>query len=373
MLRHALTGRIVKFVKAPRILFAILDAFPYDGVSPSLTPVLWSLATEGGCANQGGRSVLSASTYPNHASFITGVGPERHGLFTSRAPVEGEWRPAREVGLKARTLFEDCRDAGLGAIGIFGDQNLVPICGALEAAAHWPPQGVLPDRCPRGPLGYGADRAVIEAFSALDFDSADLIVMQLDEIDSVRHLRGPYAPESLEQCTATDAALGEILDCLRSRWDETLVIVVSDHDNEAVMSGALDLHAEAQARGLDVHVEHDGTACLVVGDVTQETLLQLPTIEAAYPVADRHWIVWGEPGQQYGIDFGLAGQHGSPRTARQLAVVGGGHPDAQTIAAWLETHTPSGPDWAPLIRRSLGITGVSASSAASGESSSEII
>ena len=344
-------------MKAPRILFAILDAFPYDGVSPSLTPVLWSLATEGGCANQGGRSVLSASTYPNHATFVTGVGPECHGLFTSRAPVEGEWRPAREVGLKARTLFEDCRDAGLRAIGIFGDQNLVPICGALEAAAHWPPQGLLPDRCPRGPLGYGADRAVVEAFVSLECDSADLIVMQLDEIDSVRHLRGPYAPESFEQCRATDAALGEILECLRPHWEEMLVIVVSDHDNEAVTPGAIDLHAEAQARGLDVHVEHDGTACLVVGDVTQENLLQLPAVEAAHSVADRHWIVWGEPGQQYGIDFGLAGQHGSPRTAKQLAVVGGGHSYAQSIAAWLETHTPSGTDWAPMIRRSLGIAG----------------
>ncbi|MDG2050301.1 MAG: alkaline phosphatase family protein [Myxococcota bacterium] len=341
----------------PRILFVILDAFPFDRVSSSTTPTLWALAEEGGWSEKGGQSVLSASTYPNHASFVTGVGPEQHGVLASRAPVVGEWRPAREVPLAARTLFEDCRVANLRSVGLFGDQNLVQVCGALKADAHWPPQGQLPDSCARGLLGYGADQAVVEAATSMELKTADLVVVQLDEVDTVRHLRGPDAPESREQCTATDAALGELLEPLRSQWAETLVIVVSDHDMERVEPGAIDLNAEALARGLSVHVEHDGTACWVVGETTEEALLRLPSVEGVRWMSDRHWVVWGRPGQQYGTDFGLAGQHGSPRTARQLAVVGGGHSLARTLGSWIRRETPMGTAWAPTIRRCLGVVG----------------
>ena len=340
----------------PRIVFVILDAFPFNGLSSSSTPTLAGLAREGGWSEGGGQSVLSASTYPNHASFVTGVGPERHGVLASRAPVDGEWKPAREVPLAAPTLFEDCRGADLRAVGLFGDQNLVHVCGALEADAHWPPQGQLPDSCARGLLGYGADRAVVEAAASIELSAADLAVIQLDEVDTVRHLSGPDAPESREQYTATDAALGALLDSLRGQWAETLVIVVSDHDMEEVQPGAVDLHAEALAQGLSVHVEHDGTACWVVGETTEEALWDLPTVEGVQWVADWHWIIWGQPGQQYGLDFGLAGQHGSPRTARQLAVVGGGHPMARSLGEWLRRETPAGTDWAPIIRRGLGLS-----------------
>ena len=133
------------------------------------------------------------------------------------------------------------------------------------------------------------------------------------------------------------------------------MIVVSDHDMEPVEPGAVDLHAEALDRGLSVHVEHDGTACWAVGDTTEEELLGLPSVDGVQWVADRHWILWGQPGQQYGIDFGLAGQHGSPRTARQLAVVGGGHAVAGPLGDWLRRETPTGTDWAPIIRHNLGL------------------
>jgi len=339
----------------PRVVFAILDAFPHRHVSAALTPVLWRLAEEGGRAPNGGRAVLTASTYPNHASFVTGAQPEQHGIVTSRAWVEGEMRPAQEVGPSGPTLFDDCRAAGLRSVGLFGDQNLVPVCGALAADAHWPPRGVLPEDAPRGGLGYAADRAVVEAADALAIDTADLVVLQLDETDTARHLHGPDAPGALEQCRATDAAFGELLERLRPGWDETVVIAVSDHDNEAVEPGAVDLHAEARARGLDVHIEHDGTACLVFGRATREALLALPTVIGAVPLAQDRFVVWGPPGQQYGIDWGLRGQHGSPRTLTQLAIVGGGHPEVARVARWLDGATPAATEWAPWIRELLGI------------------
>ncbi len=341
----------------PRIVFAILDAFPSGHVAAERTPVLWDLAREGARARDGGRAVLTASTYPNHASFVTGVDPARHGILASRTPDDGEWRPAQEVGPQVRTLFDDCLEAGLRAVGVFGDQNLVHVCGALAADDHWPPQGALPEDAARGRLGYGADRAVVDALDALDVASADLSVLQLDETDTARHLHGPDAPDALEQCRATDAAFGDVLERFRARWEETVVIAVSDHDHEAVEPGAIDLAAEARERGLDVHVEHDGTACVVVGATTRDELLDLPGVEGVAALAAEHWVVWGEPGRQYGIDFGLKGHHGSPRTQRQLAAVGGGHPETKRLARWLESATPLATDWAPIVRGLLGIEG----------------
>jgi len=340
----------------PRVVFAILDAFPHHVVSWDRTPVLATLAEEGARSRTGGRAVLTASTYPNHASFVTGAAPEQHGIVTSRALTgERTLRPAQEVGPTAPTLFDDCRAAGLRSIGVFGDQNLVPVCGALAADAHWPPQGRLPEDAPRGRLGYGADRAVVAAVDEVGIDEADLVVLQLDEVDTARHLHDPEGPEALEQCRATDAAFGEVLERLRARWRETIVIAVSDHDTEPVSPGAVDLHAEARARGLDVHVEHDGTACLVLGRATREQLLALPTVVGAERIAPDRFVVWGEPGQQYGIDWGLKGQHGSPRTLAQLAVVGGGHAEVARLAAWLEDATPLATDWAAIVRALLGV------------------
>lgn len=341
----------------PRVVFVILDAFPHAAVSRARTPFVAALAEEGGRAPRGGRAVLTASTYPNHASFLTGVGPEHHGIVTSRALTDEGLRPAQEVGPMAPTLFDDCRAAGLRSVGVFGDQNLVHVCGALAADAHWPPRGVLPDDTPRGRLGYGADRAVVDAVDEVGIDEADLVVLQLDETDTARHLHDPNGPEALEQCRATDAAFGAVLERLRARWEETVVIAVSDHDTEPVMRGAVDLHAEATARGLDVHVEHDGTACLVLGSTTREALLGLPTVEGAERVAGDRFVVWGAAGQQYGIDWGLAGQHGSPRTLTQLAVVGGGHAEVARLGAWLEGATPRATDWAGVLRALLGVGG----------------
>ena len=338
-----------------RIVFAVLDAFPHDQISADLTPTLSSLGQEGGWSREGGRSVLAAATYPNHATFITGVTPSEHRIFTNRAWTGEEFRPAQDVGPRTETLFEACRAAGKKSLGLFGDQNLVGVCGAEKADEHWPPRGVLPEGTPRGELGCGADRAVVDALDGMDRTQAQFIFMQLDEMDTVRHLRGPSGDAVLEQGRSTDSALGEILERFRSDWMNTLVIVVSDHDHEEVNPGAVDLAAEVATRGLNVQVDHEGTSALVVGAIAEGQLLDLPGVVGTALLSPGFNLVWGAPGQQFGIDWGLASQHGSPRTMNQLAVVGGGHPAAREIGKEIEASRPSGLGWAPRIRTLLSL------------------
>ena len=333
----------------------MLDAFPFGAVQKDRTPTLSALAEEGLYIESGGEAVLSASTYPNHASLVTGTLPLEHGIFTSHSWQSGAPVAAAEVGPASRTLFEDCQDGDLRAIAAVGDQNLVGVCGASVADAHWPPRGELPDSAPRGRLGYGADRAVVDSFDLLDPSTADFIFIQLDEIDTVRHLEGPWNAAVEDQCRATDAALGSILERVKPFWSDTVVIVVSDHDHESVDSGAVDLATCVQEKGLDVRVDHDGTSALVVGSVEASHLLDLPAVEGVQALGGDKTLVWGKPGVQFGYDWNLAAQHGSPRTASQLVVVGGGHPAVETLAERLQASRPRCTDWAGWVREILSL------------------
>ena len=232
-------------MKPAKVAFVVLDAVPFGIVDTRAMPTVSRLALEGGYAKNGGPAVLSASTYPNHASLITGCPPSEHRIFSKRAWCGGQFVEAKQVGPVSRTLFDDCQTAGLRAVAITGDQNLIGVCGAQHTDAHWPPDGVLPENAPRGRLGYAADRAVVEAFDSLDPANADFIFAQLDEVDTSRHLDGPWNPAVQAQCAATDTALEDLLERLRPSWSEMVVIVVSDHDHEAVRPGAIDLEAYA--------------------------------------------------------------------------------------------------------------------------------
>ena len=284
---------------------------------------------------------------------MPGVDPLVHGILTSNVRVDGELRPAQEVGPAAPTLFDHCRAAGLRSAGVFGDQNLVGVCGARAADAHWPPEGVLPEQAARGAFGFGADRAVLDALGTFDLDALDLLVLQLDEVDTARHRFGPDAPEVLEQCRATDAVFGAVLEQLRPRWHETIVIAVSDHDHEAVREGAVDLALEATARGLDLLVDHDGTSTVLYGSAERSVLLELPGVSDARALAPDCTLVWGEPGQAFGADWGLKAQHGSPRTTTQMAIVGGGHPAAKALGERIARTPPPATLWADLVRELL--------------------
>ena len=93
----------------------------------------------------------------------------------------------------------------------------------------------------------------------------------------------------------------------------------------------------------------DGTAALLAGPVDPARLPELPGVEGWTSVAPDCTLVWGAPGQQFGIDWGLKGHHGSPRTATQLAIVGGGHPAVPNLARQLAQRAPAASSWAGLI------------------------
>ena len=76
---------------------------------------------------------MTSATYPNHATFVTGVPPRdarhRHQLGAADRSVVPAW----ELGPAVPTLFDACRAAGRSSAAVFGDQCLVGVMGARAA------------------------------------------------------------------------------------------------------------------------------------------------------------------------------------------------------------------------------------------------
>ncbi len=152
-----------------RVVFTVLDALPARHMGPDHTPVLDELAHAGARAPNGARSVMTSATYPNHATFVTGAEPNRHGIGTNWVPQTGRVVPAWKRGPSAPTLFDACAAAGRSTAAVFGDQHLVGVTGATVADHHWPQDGRPPDDLILDAMGYLEDRdTVAEILRALD-------------------------------------------------------------------------------------------------------------------------------------------------------------------------------------------------------------
>lgn len=337
------------------VVFCIIDSLPPRWVTEEVTPHLWAVAEAGGHRPEGARAVMSSSTYPNHATFATGTDPVDHRVITNQVFADGRFVPAARVGPVGTTIFDACARADRSTAAVLGDQHLVGVMRATGATRHWPPHGRLPDDAARDEFGYAADQTVLDAVDAMGALDADLAVVHFNEPDTACHLFGPDSSEARDRFTQTDRAFGELV--RRMGWDDTVLVVVSDHDQEVVDDRQpFDLAAHLAQESLPGLVHHEGAAAMVVGGPGLETLVDLEEIGGGWPVDDDITVVWTQEGAAFGeVSYGLRGQHGSPRTQRQVAVVGGGHPAVDEVAAALADRRPTACDWAPTIARLLSV------------------
>jgi arylsulfatase A-like enzyme len=342
-----------------QVVFLVLDAMPARHLDAERTPVLTGLAAAGGSAV--GRSVMTSSTYPNHATFATGVDPVGHGVLANWSVPEGVARGTWKLGPAAPTLFDACRAAHRTSAAIFGDHHLVGIMGAAAADEHWPAQGAKPDGLRVDEHGYVFDDTVLEHLLPLleRADGPDLVVAHLNEPDTAAHVHGPDSEAALATYRSTDGHVAPIVEALRPRWDDTVLIVVSDHDQEAVtVDEPIDLHAAAADAGVPCYVLPELSGAVVWGDdeLGGRWLDHIDGVaghEQAWPGAR---VVWAEPGHWFAMPPEIRehvttekGQHGGSTTRSQVGIVAGGHPAVAGIAATLATRQLEAADWAPTI------------------------
>jgi Type I phosphodiesterase / nucleotide pyrophosphatase len=344
----------------PRLLLLGLDGFPHRKVSPELTPRMWELAAAGGRAPEGGRTDLPSSTDPGFCSLLTGCYPRTHGVRTTA------WRYARLpdwAGVetpRVPSIFDACRKRGLRSAAIVGDDRGLLATGSADV--RWPPDGVIPSGIPLDAHGYPANQAILpHLLAALADDDSGLIFGHLNESDTAGHDHGPDSDTATHCYAATDRAVGQLLDAARPRWADTIVVIVSDHDMQARDdSPPIDLTGDGD-RPWDLYVPDGGAALVhlrtgVTPEVAGNGLQSIDGIESWSTGSDSMVVAGARPGRIFKApDYPAGGFHGAPATARTVALVGGGHPDARRLGAAVLRRRPHLADWAPTLAPLLGV------------------
>lgn len=232
-----------------------------DGLRPEFyrdaetAPTLAAIASTGARAGAV-ESVFPSSTYPAHASIVTGVRPARHGIqanttWTEQGSTRDWYWYAKD--LRARTLWQAAREKGL-KVAITYWPTTVGAAADLLLGEIWDPDGkdtirrlassATPGLLPELALGVGipqekiaGDRAAIDAFvsraAAYVFKKhrPGLQLVHLLNVDEVEHMAGPDAPEVKDAVRVQDANVARIRKAIEESGvgARTTLIVVGDH------------------------------------------------------------------------------------------------------------------------------------------------
>ena len=308
---------------------------------------------------------MTSATYPNHATFGTGAEParpRRRHATGCRQP--GRVVPAWKLGPRVPTLFDACRAAGRSSAAVARRPASRRVSWAPRTAdTHWPPDGVPPDGTRRDAMGYVDDRdTIVEIVDALDADP-DLVDQPAQR---ARHRRArATVPTARPRWPATARPTR----CSRSvrdhiDWDDTVWIIVSDHDQETVVDREpIDLRPEidaARARAVRApRGQRDRRLRRRRATTRARWLDEVDGVEGTAPfdLADARPRVLpglGEPGRAFGFT-GDGHRAGHPRRAPHArAGRGGGRRPPGGRDRWraaLRDAPVEAADWAPDDRR----------------------
>jgi len=341
-----------------RVVILVLDALGPEFVDAGRMPWLSRLADRGAVAPLGGVAELVASTGPCHATLLTGVALAGHGVLANRvfAPDGGIDADPR---VKIPTLLDRAKGVGRRTAIVASDPDILNTVNGHSADLAWPTALDL-DRYGSPRPKYLPDTATAETLIAAVRSGHDLIVGQLQGVDTAVHRHGIDAPETRAVRAEIDDIVGALASALADGWSDTLFVVVSDHRAEDVANRNPVRLADAL---LDVaDVLEDGSAALVRphdGKLTAVLRDAVATdgVVGVCPIDEKHLVAWCEPGRVFGREreIIMAGCHGNLTTRPCVAVVAGGHPAVGGAAAAVRRAPPSLRLWAQVGAAALAI------------------
>jgi len=263
--RLAAGGRVVYRGRRPmarRLLLVSIDGLAafYWRDPHARMPTLRALA-ERGVVAAGMETVFPSTTWPTHASLVTGVSPARHGVAGNHVLNRATGRAEDLTGdplydattlLRAPTLYDRAHGRGLRTAAVdwpctrraptldwnlpfFKDQAVFE---AHTAPAVWRELGEAGFPLDRQgewaqlPKRFLKDAMVADAaVHVLRRHAPDVLLVHFLCTDSFQHLYGPRSPEAYWAIGYVDACLGRVLAALgpEALDRDTVVCVVSDH------------------------------------------------------------------------------------------------------------------------------------------------
>jgi hypothetical protein len=264
----ALLGWVAAADASPHVFLIVVDGLDAREVTDDATPWLaraWREARW--CPGAHSSASMPTRTNTNHATLVTGVEPEVHGV-TGNAVWDRTTRTVRKLGaasdLLTETIFTVAHRAGRGlrTAAAVGKPKLGKMFSAdgtrqMGPDALWDAREAS-DSARDEVTGYAYDGTTLAAARALvEHAGADFLFINLSDVDRVSHGSAPQSAQAIETRKRTDAALGGFVAWLASRpeWSTTTIIITADHGFEAVTHPPMrfaDALVEAGLKGFQV-------------------------------------------------------------------------------------------------------------------------
>lgn len=201
------------------IVIISIDGLRPDALEQANTPVLDGLRATGAYSPQA-QAVLPSVTLVNHASMLSGMSPEKHGIYWNvNDPELGK--------VKGPTLFSVAHEAGLSTAMVVGKPKLEHL--------------VLPDSVDTYIYaGFTDSQVVAEALPVIKAGLPDLLFIHLPDVDSAGHVAGWMSLVQILAIGRTDSLIGEIVAQLETEGylDTTLLVITSDHGGKDKQHGS---------------------------------------------------------------------------------------------------------------------------------------
>jgi predicted AlkP superfamily pyrophosphatase or phosphodiesterase len=192
------------------VVIISIDGLRPDALELADTPTLDRLKSTGAYSPRA-QTVSLSITLPSHASMLSGMLPEKHGIVWG-TPYIG-W-----PGMNGPTLFNVAHDAGLSTAMVFGKDKLNFL--------------VLPNSVDQLVGAEMGDTAIKEhAVELIKAGLPNILFVHFPDTDRVGHNFGWLSPNQLQSVTFVDGLIGELVAALESGGylDNTLIIITADH------------------------------------------------------------------------------------------------------------------------------------------------
>lgn len=213
-----------------RVLIISVDGLRSDLLLLADTPRMEELYRNGAFSFWA-RTTPAGVTLPSHATMLTGVRIEKHGITWNGNETP---RDVRSPHPKVPTIFEIARSAGISSAFVVGKAKLWQLL--RPESANWTsiPEETLVDEVVVG-----------NAIEILEAHDPRLFFLHLPGVDSVGHDHGWGSREQFAAIEEADRWIGAVLDVLarKGALRSTLVILTADH------GGFLKSHDGDDARG----------------------------------------------------------------------------------------------------------------------------
>lgn len=246
----------MKSKQEKHIIVISYDAFSEDNWEMASTQPNLSKLIQNGAYTTKVKSVYPTLTYVIHASYVTGVYPNKHGIYHNNpfqpfvAEEDQSWHWFRR-DIKVPTVYEEVTKQGMKVAGI-----LWPVTGKAMINYNIPEIKaiknenqaikILKNGSPLYSMGmelkYGQYRKGIEQPYLDDFSTMcavdtikrkkpNLLLLHLIELDDTKHALGTKGPHIEQAIMHMDKRLGDLMDAVEEAGikENTTFIVVGDH------------------------------------------------------------------------------------------------------------------------------------------------